>query len=141
MKRKKCYLCGRKRYIKEFEYLDTLDKHAHSCLECNGKDELKTKKCISCKKTKPVTDFYKRRSESEGRKSSCKKCCAIYAKKRRGTNKDKTYQKEYQKEYRKTPKEERELKRKRQKMEANKAAHEAKANAVNVSDKIPDIFG
>ena len=44
-----------------------------------------TKKCYSCKISKPLADFYRRKRNKDGRDGRCKVCAEIYGRKYRST--------------------------------------------------------
>ena len=47
------------------------------------------KQCSTCKETKPVSEYYKKKNNADGYKYRCKSCQSKYAKKYRVNNKEK----------------------------------------------------
>ena len=56
---------------------------------------MKTKKCSTCKKVKPISKFYKNKAKYDGLSNNCKDCSNEYSKNWREKNPD--YHKEYNK--------------------------------------------
>ena len=63
-----------------------------------------TKNCRACKRTKPIAEFYKEKSNKDGHRNKCKTCHLKYMKEYHQTKKGKVAQRKGQARYRKTDK-------------------------------------
>ncbi|MFA5352767.1 MAG: hypothetical protein WC291_00925 [Thermodesulfovibrionales bacterium] len=89
---KSCATCGRTLPMSEFNFAyNRRDLHRADCRECQGvarKPVLREpqaraghKICIKCGIEQPLGNFHRHKLTSDGRQSSCKKCCSQYMKK------------------------------------------------------------
>ena len=64
--------------------------------------EIISKRCCSCKQTKPISEFHKNRSKKDGFATGCKSCRIIEITKYRKTEKGKATHRKESKKYKKT---------------------------------------
>lgn len=98
---KTCSLCGRSKPLDEFgKHAKTADGHAHICKACHSKqmkkghrkskppapeskaksksEDIKTKTCTRCAKTKPLSEFNSHATTADGLMHICRDCqCAV----------------------------------------------------------------